>query len=102
MGKSIVGCDQRQYTFLAIPIVAAIVTLLALTKVIPAEITVGTYGLLILAAAIFPAYPVRWLRWMVVFFAIVFLAIGGWLNLESWQFERANPSPHYLGPPKIP
>lgn len=102
MRKSIVGCDRKGYTFLVIPLVAAIATLLATGKVIAGETLVGICGLLVLAAAIFPPYPSRPLRWMVVFFAIILLAFGGWFNLESWQFERAKPSPHYLGLPKIP
>ena len=31
------------------------------------------------------------------------IAVGsGGLDLEFWAFERTKPSPHYLGPPKIP
>lgn len=40
------------------------------------------------------------LRIFALFVALVILGAGGWLDLNIWDFERAKPNPHYLGPPK--
>ncbi len=52
---------------------------------------------------------ISWLtRIVVIMSTILILALGlilvldGWLDLSFWDFERAKPSPHYLGLPKIP